>query len=178
MDAQRFNNIVNANFEDFDGEVTKTVSGTPNLMKKVNDDIKKSLSVGDALDRTLATMFRVVLKDLIPHIMKVAEFAIDLFSLVLRFSPAGMLLSVLDGSALQLFKDATGITAKEEKEKQKQEKKRQENFSHDMLAGQMLEDEDHTLTNTNKCFFFLVLMYFLVPMKEGTRVDHGQIEET
>jgi len=142
MDAQQFNNIVNANFEDFDGEISKTVSGTPNLMKKLNDDIKKSLSVGDALERSLATMFRAVLKDLIPHIMKIANFAIELFKIILRFSPAGMLLSILDGSALQLFKDVTGITAKEEKQKEKEEEKRQENFSHDMLAGQMLEDED------------------------------------
>jgi len=95
LDAQRFKNIVNASFETFDEELSRTVQGTPTLMDQVAKDIEKSKSAGEKVENALATMFKAV-GNLVPVIVDLVKKAIDIARAIMHYHPLNLVMMLFE----------------------------------------------------------------------------------
>ena len=133
LDAQRFKNIVNASFETFDEELSRTVQGTPTLMDQVAKDIEQSKSAGEKVENALATMFKAVFSDLIPMVAKLIGDVTSIARAILKYTNP---LSI----AKMLFEEFTDAfaEAKFNKEAERTEKEYRDNIR----SGEMFDTQE------------------------------------
>ena len=78
VDAQQFNNIVNARFEDYDKELNAVTKGNPKLQELFKKNIAQTMSVTESLDKSLAAILSKVIYELLPSIVMMLDMTVNL----------------------------------------------------------------------------------------------------
>tara|TARA_R110001599_G_scaffold16597_5_gene67204 strand:+ start:34623 stop:36731 length:2109 start_codon:yes stop_codon:yes gene_type:complete len=86
LDAQQFKSVVNASFETYAAELSGVSKGTPELMKKVAEDIEQSKSAGEKMENAIALMFKKVFHGILPFVIDLTKDIVNIVKRVLKFA--------------------------------------------------------------------------------------------
>jgi hypothetical protein len=86
LDAQQFKNVVNASFETYAAELSGVSKGTPELMKKVAEDIEQSKSAGEKMENAIALMFKKVFHGILPYVLKLTKGIVSIVKHLLKYN--------------------------------------------------------------------------------------------
>jgi hypothetical protein len=77
---------VNASFETYAEELSGVSKGTPELMKKVAEDIEQSKSAGEKMENAIALMFKKVFHGILPYVLKLTKGIVSIVKHLLKYN--------------------------------------------------------------------------------------------
>lgn len=86
LDAQQFKSVVNASFETYAEELSGVSKGTPELMKKVAEDIEQSKSAGEKMENAIALMFKKVFHGILPYVIDLTKGIVSIVKHLLKLN--------------------------------------------------------------------------------------------
>ena len=134
LDAQQFKNVVNASFETYAEELSGVSKGTPELMKKVAEDIEQSKSAGEKMENAIALMFKKVFDGILPFVIDLTKGIVSIVKHLLKLNVFSL--------AAYLFDEYVEKPLAEKKSLEKMEQEKSQDTSGMYLKLQMGTDGD------------------------------------
>ena len=134
LDAQQFKSVVNASFETYAEELSGVSKGTPELMKKVAEDIEQSKSAGEKMENAIALMFKKVFHGILPYVIDLTKGIVSIVKHLLKYNVFSL--------AAYLFDEYVEKPLAEKRSLEKMEQEKSQDTSDMYLKLQMGTDGD------------------------------------